>query len=53
LLLLLNHHLATDHTSLEIILAEVQAELLGQQQQLLKSLPFRNFVAQARLGGKR
>jgi hypothetical protein len=31
LLLLLSHHLAFDHTSLEIICAEVHTHLLGEQ----------------------
>src|SRR5262249_11268153 len=50
LLLLLYHHLATDHTTLELSIAEVQAHLAGQADRLPAPLPFRNFVAQARLG---
>jgi amino acid adenylation domain-containing protein len=50
LLLLLNHHLAMDHTTLEILIGEVQAHLLGEADRLPPPLPFRNFVAQARLG---
>ncbi|MBA2675395.1 non-ribosomal peptide synthetase [Ramlibacter sp.] len=49
-LLLLVHHLAIDHTALEIIQHEVQAHMLGQAAGLPAPLPFRNFVAQARLG---
>ena len=44
------HHLAGDHTTLEVMQAEVQAHLLGQQDLLPAPLPFRNLVAQARLG---
>ena len=50
LFLLLLHHLAGDHTTLEVIQAEIQAHLLGQAAQLPVPQPFRNFVAQARLG---
>jgi amino acid adenylation domain-containing protein len=50
LLMLLMHHLAGDHTTLEAIQAEIQAQLLGQQDMLPAPLPFRNLVAQARLG---
>ena len=31
LLMLLLHHLAGDHTTLEVIQAEIQAQLLGEQ----------------------
>ncbi|WKB55697.1 non-ribosomal peptide synthetase [Eleftheria terrae] len=47
-LLLLLHHLAVDHTALELLQQEVQAHLLGQAGRLAEPLPFRNFVAQAR-----
>src|SRR5262249_44740620 len=50
LLLLLVHHLALDHSTLEIVGKEVQAHLSGAQDRLPEPLPFRNFVAQARLG---
>ncbi|MGH8566236.1 MAG: amino acid adenylation domain-containing protein [Gammaproteobacteria bacterium] len=50
LFLLLLHHLAGDHTTLEVIEAEIEAHLLGQAAQLPVPQPFRNFVAQARLG---
>ncbi len=50
LLRLLMHHLAIDHTALDILLEEIQAHLLGQEARLPSPLPFRNFVAQARLG---
>ena len=44
------HHLAIDHTTLEVMQEEIQAHLLGQADQLPAPLPFRNLVAQARLG---
>ncbi|HYH79200.1 MAG TPA: amino acid adenylation domain-containing protein, partial [Longimicrobium sp.] len=50
LLLLRLHHLACDHTALEVLLGEVRTHLLGRQDELPSPLPFRNFVAQARLG---
>ncbi|WNV05995.1 amino acid adenylation domain-containing protein [Candidatus Methylospira mobilis] len=50
LLLLLFHHLAIDHITLEILLGELQAHLQGQGERLSAPLPFRSFVAQARLG---
>ncbi|HEY0859108.1 MAG TPA: amino acid adenylation domain-containing protein, partial [Albitalea sp.] len=49
-LLLLFHHLAIDHTTLEVMLQEIQSHLLGEQHRLPRALPFRNFVAQARAG---
>jgi amino acid adenylation domain-containing protein len=50
LLLLLTHHLALDNTALGILLEEIRMHQLGQAEQLPAPLPFRNFVAQARLG---
>src|SRR5436853_544177 len=50
LLLLWSHHLAIDHTTLEVLQEEIQAHLRGAAGQLPAPLPFRNFVAQARLG---
>jgi amino acid adenylation domain-containing protein len=47
LLLLVFHHLVTDHTSLEIIFDEVRAHMAGKQQQLPAPVPFRSFVTQA------
>jgi len=44
------HHLSVDHTTFEVLLQEVQAHLLGRVERLPAPLPFRNFVAQARLG---
>ncbi|MBC8882386.1 hypothetical protein IAE17_25760, partial [Pseudomonas cerasi] len=48
--MLLFHHLALDHTSLEVVVEEMQASLQGQIEQLLAPVPYRNHVAQARLG---
>ncbi|MGH8566419.1 MAG: condensation domain-containing protein, partial [Gammaproteobacteria bacterium] len=50
LFLMLLHHLTVDHTTLEVMQAEIQAHLLGQAAQLAVPPPFRNFVGQARLG---
>ncbi|MBN3775591.1 condensation domain-containing protein, partial [Burkholderia sp. Se-20378] len=50
LLLQLQHHLIGDHSTLEILQAEVQALLTGQGHTLRTPQPFRHLVAQARLG---
>ncbi|WP_157997283.1 AMP-binding protein, partial [Rhizobium favelukesii] len=50
LLLELLHHLIGDHTTLEIMHAEVRAVLEGRGHELAAPQPFRNLVAQARLG---
>ncbi|WP_277347240.1 condensation domain-containing protein, partial [Collimonas pratensis] len=47
---ILMHHLVSDHTTLELLLEEIQIILKGQKEQLPTALPYRNFVAQARLG---
>ena len=52
LLQLLYHHLICDHTGLELILEEIQTILQGEGEQLPAALPFRNFVAQTRLGNR-
>jgi amino acid adenylation domain-containing protein len=44
------HHLIGDHTTLEVIEKEIQAHLLGRADLLAASVPYRNVVAQARLG---
>ena len=44
------HHLPIDHTTLEVVQQEIEAHLLGEAAKLPAPLPFRNFVAQARLG---
>ncbi len=49
LALLLFHHLAMDHTAMDVVQHEMQAYLLGQQAQLGAPVPYRNYVAQARL----
>ncbi|MEE4150887.1 amino acid adenylation domain-containing protein [Pseudomonas viridiflava] len=50
LAMLLFHHLVNDATSLYVVLHEIQAYLLGQGAALGQSVPYRNYVAQARLG---
>jgi amino acid adenylation domain-containing protein/FkbM family methyltransferase len=50
LLLLQFHHLVSDHITLEVIQEEIEACLRGAAKLLPKPLPFRNLVAQARLG---
>ncbi|OEZ60290.1 tyrocidine synthase 3 [Duganella sp. HH105] len=50
LLQILAHHLAIDHSTLELLIAEVRMLLQGRAEELAPALPFRNFVAQARLG---
>ncbi|HEX2077436.1 MAG TPA: condensation domain-containing protein, partial [Longimicrobium sp.] len=53
LLLMLKHHLTSDHESLEVQQEETAAHLLGRESELPAPLPFRNYVAQARLGVSR
>ncbi|WP_406443876.1 non-ribosomal peptide synthase/polyketide synthase [Streptomyces sp. NBC_00631] len=47
------HHLLQDHTALEVVLGEVAAFMAGRGDELPEPLPFRDFVAQARLGVSR
>ncbi|MFD4263997.1 amino acid adenylation domain-containing protein, partial [Streptomyces sp. NPDC058534] len=47
------HHLLQDHTALEVVLGEVGAFMAGRGDELPVPLPFRDFVAQARLGVSR
>ncbi|MFL9674215.1 amino acid adenylation domain-containing protein [Pseudomonas marginalis] len=47
---LLFHHMALDHSALEVVCHEMQACLQGQGATLGQAVPFRNYVAQARLG---
>jgi len=53
LMIMLRHHLAGDHTTLEVMQEEIQAQMLGQADQLAEPQPFRNLVARARLGVSR
>jgi amino acid adenylation domain-containing protein len=53
LLLLRIHHLLSDHTALEVLQAEVHAHMAGRAGELGAALPFRDYVAQARLGVSR
>ncbi|HEX4715080.1 MAG TPA: AMP-binding protein, partial [Ktedonobacteraceae bacterium] len=50
LILLLLHHIVDDNTSLKGMQEEIMLHLQGQQDRLATPLPFRNVVAQARLG---
>ena len=52
-MVLLFHHLVSDHTTLDAIFEEVQSHLLGAGAELGVPVPFRNFIAQARLGVRR
>ncbi|WP_416987055.1 condensation domain-containing protein, partial [Streptomyces sp. T028] len=47
------HHLLQDHTALEVVLDEVATLMAGRGDGLPAPLPFRDFVAQARLGVSR
>ncbi|XP_031634343.1 uncharacterized protein LOC116347764 [Contarinia nasturtii] len=46
----LMHHLTGDHESLERLYTEVEMIFMGQKERLATPIPFRNVVAQARLG---
>ncbi|MFH8446865.1 amino acid adenylation domain-containing protein [Streptomyces sp. NPDC018026] len=50
LALLRIHHLVRDHTTQEVLLEELRAFMSDGGDELPEPLPFRNFVAQARLG---
>jgi amino acid adenylation domain-containing protein len=50
LLRVLVHHLAIDHTALELLIHEVQMIVRGERARLPEPVPFRTFVAQARHG---
>ncbi|HKS11817.1 MAG TPA: amino acid adenylation domain-containing protein, partial [Pseudomonas sp.] len=47
---LLFHHLVMDHIALDALRHEMQAVLLGQEQQLPAPVPYRNYVAQTLQG---
>ena len=47
---LLFHHMALDHSALDVVRHEMRACLSGQRELLGQPVPFRNYVAQARLG---
>ncbi|UUQ64831.1 amino acid adenylation domain-containing protein [Pseudomonas fuscovaginae UPB0736] len=46
LLALLNHHMTSDHVTLEIVLEEIHAILHGQGDSLPTPQPYRDFIAQ-------
>lgn len=50
LLQLPSHHLVMDHTTLELLVEEIALIQEDHENALPKPIPFRNFVAQARLG---
>ena len=50
LLLELGHHLIADHTTMELVTEEVKALLADRAHELGPAEPFRNLVAQSRLG---
>jgi len=47
---LLYHHIALDHTAFDVVLREMQGYLLGHAAPTAAPMPYRNYVAQARLG---
>ena len=49
LLLLQQHHLVMDHTTLDVVFGELRAFVDGDAERLPVPLPFREFVAQSRL----
>ncbi|MFC5771190.1 condensation domain-containing protein, partial [Thauera sinica] len=50
LLHILAHHLAIDHTTLDLLVEEAELIEQGRESELPAPVPFRHFVAQARLG---
>jgi amino acid adenylation domain-containing protein len=46
----LYHHVAVDHMTMEVLQDEILAHMQGRVDRLPAPLPFRNFVAQARMG---
>ncbi len=53
LMLLQRHHLVLDHTGMEVVVGEIGAFLARREDRLPVPVPFRDFVAQARLGVSR
>ncbi|KPA90309.1 amino acid adenylation enzyme/thioester reductase family protein, partial [Pseudomonas asplenii] len=51
--ILLFHHIALDHTALDVMSAEMLVHLQGVAGQLPAAMPYRNYVGQARLGVSR
>ncbi|UZE26281.1 amino acid adenylation domain-containing protein [Pseudomonas sp. B21-056] len=51
--MLLFHHIALDHAAMKVVQREMLAYRLGQADQLDSPAPYRNYVAQARLGVSR
>ncbi|NWD74223.1 amino acid adenylation domain-containing protein, partial [Pseudomonas gingeri] len=51
--ILLFHHIALDHTALDVMSEEMLAYLHGAAGQLPAAMPYRNYVGQARLGVSR
>jgi len=48
--MLLFHHIAMDHTALAVVSEEMQAILRGDERLPVDAVPYRNYVAQTRLG---
>ncbi|MFJ4143006.1 amino acid adenylation domain-containing protein [Pseudomonas sp. NPDC089734] len=48
--ILLFHHLVLDNAAMEVVSAEMQALLFGQQADLEAPVPYRNYVARVRMG---
>src|SRR5476651_1896668 len=48
--ILLFHHMALDHTAMDVVGQEMRAFLFNQHHTLGAPVPYRNYVAQARLG---
>jgi arthrofactin-type cyclic lipopeptide synthetase B len=48
--MLLFHHIAMDHTALAVVSEEMQAILRGDKRLPVAAVPYRNYVAQTRLG---
>ncbi|KAF9118646.1 hypothetical protein BGX30_004442, partial [Mortierella sp. GBA39] len=52
ILVQLQHHLTGDHSTMDILNSEIWAILEGRGPSLPPAEPYRNFIAQVRLGGK-